>query len=45
MHKEPEVFKIVEMPEWKSKLLNGLAWILGLKGERAYVITISDNDE
>ena len=45
MEEEKEVFEIVEMPEWKSKLLNGLAWLLGLKGEKVYLITISDSDE
>jgi hypothetical protein len=45
MEEETEVFEIVEMPEWKSKLLNGLAWLLGLKGEKVYLITISDNNE
>lgn len=42
---ENEVFEIVEMPEWKSKLLNSLAWLLRLKGEKVYLITISDSDE
>lgn len=42
---ENEVFEVVEMPEWKSKLLNGLAWLLGLKGEKVYLITLSDADD
>lgn len=42
---ESEVFEIVEMPEWKHKILNAVAWILGLKNESVYLITISDIDE
>ena len=41
---ENEVFEVVEMPEWKSKILNAVAWILGLKGENVYVITLSDTE-
>lgn len=41
-----EVFKVVEMPEWKSKILNFVAAILGYRGEDVYVITVfSDEDE
>lgn len=43
--KNPIKVNIVEMPPWKAKMLNGLAWLLGLKGEKAYVITISENNE
>jgi len=41
---EKEVFEVVEMKEWQSKILNAVAWIVGLRGEEVYVITISDNE-
>lgn len=41
---ETEIFEIVSMAEWKSKILNAVAWILGIRDENVYVITISDND-
>lgn len=31
---------IVDMPEWKSKILNAVAAILGYRGEHFYVITM-----
>lgn len=31
----------VDMPEWKSKVLNAVAWLLGFRGEYAYVITLN----
>ena len=31
---------IVDMPEWKSKILNAVSAILGYRGEYVYVITM-----
>lgn len=31
---------IVDMPEWKSKILNAVAAILGYRGEYVYVVTM-----
>lgn len=31
---------IVDMPEWKSKILNAVAAILGYRGEYVYVVTL-----
>lgn len=32
--------EIVDMPDWKAKVLKIAAWILGYRGENAYVILI-----
>ena len=34
---------ILDMPTWKSKVLNFVAWILGYRGEHAYVILMNIN--
>ena len=31
----------LDMPNWKSKILNAVAWILGYRGEHVYCITIN----
>lgn len=41
---ENEVFEVLDMPEWKSKLLNAFAWILGFRGEEVYVITLTETN-
>lgn len=33
--------EIAEMPKWKSKILNAVAYILGYRKENAYVITLN----
>lgn len=33
--------EIAEMSEWKSKVFNAVAWLLGYRGENAYVILLS----
>jgi len=40
---EPVTMQVLHMPSWKSKILNGVAWILGYRGENAYVITMNIN--
>ena len=39
--REPLTLEILDMPSWKSKILNAVAWILGYRGEHAYVITMN----
>lgn len=29
------------MPQWKSKILRAVAWILGMRGEHVYCITMN----
>lgn len=33
--------QILDMPEWKSKILQAVAWILGYRNEYAYVILLN----
>jgi hypothetical protein len=33
--------EIIHMPEWKSKVLKAVAWILGMRGENVYCITLN----
>lgn len=33
--------EIVEMPNWKSRVLTAVAWLIGIRGEEAMVITVS----
>jgi len=35
--------EIIHMPEWKAKILNSVAWILGMRGENVYCITMNVN--
>lgn len=35
------VMQILDMPEWKSKVLRAVAWMLGFRGEHVYCITIN----
>ena len=32
---------ILHMPEWKSKVLNAVAWLLGMRGEHVACITFN----
>ena len=36
---------ILDMPAWKSKILNAVAWVLGYRGEHVYCITINMSPE
>lgn len=40
MHDESPLV-ILTMPKWKSKVLNSVAWILGMRGEHVYCITLN----
>lgn len=33
--------KILHMPAWKAKILNSVAWVLGMRGENVYCITLN----
>jgi hypothetical protein len=33
--------EILHMPAWKAKVLNAVAWILGMRGENVYCITFN----
>lgn len=35
--------QILDMPEWKSKILRTVAWMLGYRDEYAYVILLNIN--
>lgn len=35
------VLQILNMPNWKSKVLRAVAWILGYRGEYVYCITMN----
>jgi hypothetical protein len=39
--KELPVFVVVDMPEWKTKILNVMLWILRIPG-KAWVIGVED---
>lgn len=41
MDKEATGLSILNMPEWKSKILNAVAWILGMRGEHVACITFN----
>jgi hypothetical protein len=32
---------VLDLPEWKSKILNAVAWLLGMRGEHVACITFS----
>lgn len=32
---------VLNMPEWKSKILNAVAWLLGMRGEHVACITFN----
>lgn len=38
-------FDIIEMPKWKHRILNSVAWILGFRGENVWVITVTKGFE
>lgn len=33
--------KILDMPKWKSRVLNAVAWLLGMRGEHVACITFN----
>lgn len=33
--------EILDMPEWKSRVLRAVAWLLGYRGEHVYCITLN----
>lgn len=33
--------EILSMPQWKSRILRAVAWILGMRGEHVYCITMN----
>lgn len=33
--------EILSMPHWKSRILRMVAWILGMRGEHVYCITMN----
>lgn len=33
--------EILEMPRWKSKVLRAVAWIIGMRGEYVYCVTMN----
>ena len=33
--------EILTMPRWKSKVLNTVAWLIGMRGENVYCITLN----
>ena len=35
--------EIVKMPTWKSKILNGVARLLGIRDENCWIVTISND--
>lgn len=41
MNKEPMSMTVLDMPNWKSKILNAVAWILGMRGEHVACITFN----
>lgn len=36
-----KTMEILAMPRWKSKILNTVAWMLGMRGEYVYCITMN----
>lgn len=35
------IFEILPMAMWKSRILRAVAWLLGYKGENVYCITLN----
>lgn len=33
--------EILEMPRWKSKVLRAVAWVIGMRGEHVYCVTMN----
>ena len=33
--------EILSMPAWKSKVLRAVAWLIGMRGEHVYCITMN----
>lgn len=41
MDKTPTSMTVLNMPTWKSKILNAVAWLLGMRGEYVACITFN----
>jgi hypothetical protein len=41
MEKQATSMSILPMPEWKHKVLNAVAWLLGMRGEHVACITFN----
>ena len=41
MEKYDGSLQILTMPNWKAKILNTVAWLLGIRGENVYCITLN----
>jgi hypothetical protein len=41
LNKNTPKIEIKSMHLWQSKILNAVAWIIGIRGEDAWIITIS----
>lgn len=41
MNRKAESMTILHMPEWKSRVLNAIAWLLGMRGEHVACITFN----
>lgn len=35
------LIEILEMPRWKSKVLRTVAWVIGMRGEHVYCVTMN----
>lgn len=40
-NKEATSMTVLNMPNWKSKILNAVAWLLGMRGEHVACITFN----
>ena len=40
-----QYLKIIRMAHWQSRILQAVAWIVGIRGEDVWVVTMSGDDE
>ena len=45
MNKPKAGFEVVHMKSWQSKILQAVAWAVGIRGEDVWVITMFGDDE
>ena len=45
MNKPDEYLKVIRMAHWQSRILQAVAWIVGIRGEDVWVVTMFGNDE
>ena len=45
MNNPDNFLKVIRMKSWQSRILQAVAWIVGIRGEDVWVVTMSGDDE